>query len=314
MPRSCILITASRAVRKCWCLAMSVIYGQTAYAPYGFHIRYFRHRRRKGGAQGSYPRCSWVLEKTNGVTLRLLAWPDSFRPGLGGDPQLVVNGQVSDEYDIYIGILGSRFGHPTPRAGSGTEEEFDEAVARFQRDPTSVRVLFYFKRSAEDPFTIDLTQVQCVRRFRDDLTANGVLYRDFTDTAAFAAMIRNHLQHLILDEWTGQCWREPSIEENRAALNSATPLATDAEPRARHLQETPKHETALREDDDEALGLIELMQEVEHSASDLTAVLARICVHTEGIGRSRACKRRADSTNVCSAIEGRCRSGSNRSA
>lgn len=44
-----------------------------------------------------------VLEKTNGVTLRLLAWPDSFRPGVGCDPQRVINGQINDEYDIYIG-------------------------------------------------------------------------------------------------------------------------------------------------------------------------------------------------------------------
>ena len=43
---------------------------------------------------------------------------------MGSDPQQIINSQVSDEYDIFIGILWTRFGTPTERAGSGTEEEF----------------------------------------------------------------------------------------------------------------------------------------------------------------------------------------------
>ena len=62
-------------------------------------------------------------------------------------------------------------------------------------------------------------------------------------------------------------------------------LAADADSRVTHLQEMPEHETTLRDDDDES-GLIELMQEVEHSATGVTAVLVRICGHKEGIGRT----------------------------
>src|ERR1700676_3423515 len=93
-----------------------------------------------------------VLEKTHGITLRLIGWPDSIRPGVAADPQSVINQQVNDQYDVYVGVLGSRFGQSTPRAGSGTEEEFRQALVRFRSDTTAVRVLFYFKRTAQDPF------------------------------------------------------------------------------------------------------------------------------------------------------------------
>ena len=44
--------------------------------------------------------------------------------GLGIDAQDVINRQLG-EYDIFLGIMNTRFGSPTHRADSGTEEEFD---------------------------------------------------------------------------------------------------------------------------------------------------------------------------------------------
>ena len=46
-------------------------------------------------------------------------------PGFGTDPQGVVNEEIGDDYEIFIGPLWSRFGTPTPRAFSGTQEEFE---------------------------------------------------------------------------------------------------------------------------------------------------------------------------------------------
>src|SRR5438105_13959630 len=83
---------------------------------------------------------SQALEKTHHMTLRLIGWPESIRPGVDSDPQSVINRQVGSEFDIYIGILGARFGQPTPRAGSGTEEEFTNALERFRQNTSSVRV------------------------------------------------------------------------------------------------------------------------------------------------------------------------------
>ena len=64
------------------------------------------------------------------VTLQVVGWETDARPGFGGDPQSLVNAQIADmsQYDLFIGVLWDRFGTPTPRAESGTEEEFDRAV------------------------------------------------------------------------------------------------------------------------------------------------------------------------------------------
>ena len=146
------------------------------------------------------------LEKTHQLTLRVVAWPDDVRPGVNVDPQAEINRQLGSDCDIYIGILGTRFGTPTPKAGSGTAEEFNAALVAFVANSRSLRVLFYFDRGSEDPFALDVEQLSRVRGFRDSLSAKGVIFRDFKDTAAFSELVNEHLYHLIVDEWRGEEW------------------------------------------------------------------------------------------------------------
>jgi len=151
-----------------------------------------------------------LLEKPHGITLRVRSWPDDVRPGVNTDPQAEVSRQLGSEYDIYVGLLGSRFGTPTPRFGSGTEEEFEEALKRFKEDSQSVRLLFYFKQSIENAFSLDLDGLQKVTNFRDSLPRRGILYRDFTDTAAFVQLVREHLYNMILEELKDGTWIAPA--------------------------------------------------------------------------------------------------------
>ena len=123
------------------------------------------------------------------ITLRVLSWPDDVRPGVNADPQAEINRQIGFGYDIYVGLLGSRFGTPTPRSGSGTEEEFERALATFQRDSRLVRLLFYFKRASQDPFSVDVEQLGKVNHFREALGPRGVLYHDFQDTNEFVQQL-----------------------------------------------------------------------------------------------------------------------------
>ncbi|HXG54888.1 MAG TPA: hypothetical protein VNJ03_05865 [Vicinamibacterales bacterium] len=129
-------------------------------------------------------------EKTHAVTLRVVGWPTDIRPGVNADAQSEIDHQIGSSFDIYVGILGSRFGTATSRHGSGTEEEFERSISRFRKDSTALRLLFYFKRDAEDPFSIDLSQLQRVLDFRQSLSGRGVLYRDVRDTADFTQLVR----------------------------------------------------------------------------------------------------------------------------
>jgi hypothetical protein len=109
------------------------------------------------------------------VTLRAVGWPDDVRPGVNTDAQAEINRQIGSSYDIYVGVIGTRFGTPTPRASSGTEEELEKAVNSFRINPRALRVLLYFKRAVGDPFAMDLEQLAKVKAFREVLPVRGVL-------------------------------------------------------------------------------------------------------------------------------------------
>jgi hypothetical protein len=68
--------------------------------------------------------------KTHGVRLELVRWERTVVPQIGPRPQAVVDAQTQ-AYDVYLGIMSSRFGTPTDTHGSGTEQELREAVARW---------------------------------------------------------------------------------------------------------------------------------------------------------------------------------------
>ena len=209
---------------------------------------------------------SALLEKTHNIALRLSYWPDAIRPGIGADPQCVINAQIGSNYDIYIGVLGPRFGQPTPRAESGTEEEFISAINRFQTDTTSVRVLFYFKVAEQNPFTIDLTQLEKVRRFRHNIGKRGVLYKDFRDTAEFAELLRNHIHHLVVDDFQNGKWKQVTLNNIPHGEEGSPPALTT-------IAQLP---TADMEDQEDDFGLFELLEDIQKATSGIIETMLRM--------------------------------------
>lgn len=55
-------------------------------------------------------------------------WNTDVHPDSGGDPQSIINKQIAEDCDILIAILKQRYGNPTPRYDSGTEEEIFDAL------------------------------------------------------------------------------------------------------------------------------------------------------------------------------------------
>src|SRR5690349_22389526 len=66
------------------------------------------------------------IAKAQGLILELIRWETHAWPDIGDDAQDVINRQIPIP-DIFIGILWKRFGTPTKRADSGTQEEFERA-------------------------------------------------------------------------------------------------------------------------------------------------------------------------------------------
>jgi len=140
-----------------------------------------------------------AIEETNrtwsdflGVHMEAITWESHCRPSVGKDVQQVINGQLPD-YDIYLGILWQRFGTPTPRFGSGTEEEFEIAYKKYKENPADIGIMFYFKDEPIHPSKIDSAQLAKVQEFQKKLGPKGILYWGFEAIGEFRQLVRIHL-------------------------------------------------------------------------------------------------------------------------
>jgi len=140
---------------------------------------------------------------TRGLRLDLVRWETHCWPGVSTDVQANINEQINDNYDIFIGIMWKEFGTATPRAGSGTAEEFQRAYERYKQDPNALRVMFYFKEAPPASMSeINPEQWASVNEFRKHLGERGVIYWEFKDSREFESLIQMHLSRQV-QEWGG---------------------------------------------------------------------------------------------------------------
>ena len=138
---------------------------------------------------------------THKVRLDLLKWETHSRPGFGEDAQDVINRQIGDEYDIFLGVMWGRFGSATNRAESGTEEEFERAYSRLTASQESVKIMFYFKDAAIPPSKLDPKQLAKVQAFKCKISSDyGGLYHEFETAEEFRTKTRIHLSKFV-QEW-----------------------------------------------------------------------------------------------------------------
>ena len=143
------------------------------------------------------------VNKSLDMRLELVGWEQDVIPGLGTDPQAVVNDQIGDDYDIFIGILWTRFGTPTPRASSGTKEEFDRAYQRFLDAPDTLRIMIYFSERPTNPADLEPSQIELVQGFRKEVGEKGI-YGTYKTQEEFQNLVRINLARLA-QEW-GRTW------------------------------------------------------------------------------------------------------------
>lgn len=140
--------------------------------------------------------------RTRNLFFNCLRWEDLIAPDIGNEGQNVINEQLGDDYDIFLGVMWARFGTQTHSAQSGTEEEFDRAVQR-NKTGEAVRVSFLFCTSDVPLATLDGEQYAKVQSFKKKAQEIGCLTRDFIDDASLINAV-----NLILDRfantWAGQ--------------------------------------------------------------------------------------------------------------
>ncbi len=197
---------------------------------------------------------------TLGIRLDLVRWETHTSPGFGDDAQDVINEQIPTNYDIFIGIMWTRFGTPTQRAGSGTEEEFMRAYERHTQDPKSIEIMFYFKNAPVSPSELDPDQLRAISEFRSRLGELGGLYFQFNSIDDFRNITRLHLSRAA-QRWT-----------KKMEANGVTQPAP-------HQPEIAVTEENAPVDEEE--GFIDLIESANDSMSNVTEVLTRMTEATQ---------------------------------
>lgn len=196
-----------------------------------------------------------------GIRLDLVRWETHAYPGMGVDAQDVINEQIPDDYDMFVGIMWCRYGTQTARAGSGTIEEFDRAKKKHDSDSSSIKLMMYFKDEAIPPSRLDPTQLIKVNEFRDSLGDEGALYWKFSGIDQFEQLIRLHLTRQV------QAWK--------ARLDNSD-----------FIQErTTKADKDIPTDDDDQ-GILDLIETFEDKFEELTSISTRIGEATEQLGEN----------------------------
>jgi len=135
-------------------------------------------------------------------TISLMTWENNTHPAFGNYPQGVISQQIG-EYDIFVGVLWSKFGTPTPSSGSGTEEEFNIAYDKFKSNPNEIRIMIYFNQDGVPINDIDVEQIAKIKSFKQKLTPLGGYYFDFSSNN-FEEFFRKHIYDVI-SKWNSHC-------------------------------------------------------------------------------------------------------------
>jgi hypothetical protein len=205
---------------------------------------------------------SW--SKNQAIRFELKKWETYVVPGVGDDPQDVINKQISNEYDIFIGIMWKRFGTPTSRSESGTLEEFEIAYNKYSKDKTSVKIMIYFNDTPIKPSEIDTNQLNLVNIFKSKLSDKGILYYSYSDLATFESLCRMHLSKQLQDYVV---FKDKNDDQNEISKIDLKDIAES---------------NKIPDDDDK--GLLDFIDKLYESFESLQDVTENISEATEEIG------------------------------
>lgn len=208
----------------------------------------------------------------NKVQLKLVKWETHSVPGFGQDAQAVVNSTIGDTYDIFLGIMWGRFGSPTNRAESGTEEEFNRAYSRLQKAPASVRIMFYFKNAPIRPSKICPKQLEKVQNFKKKIaTEYGGLYHEFESTEDFRTKVRMHLSKVVQD------W----LDSNTASVESKAEAYVPRDDSKRH---DPLSNLAALENETDEDGWLDLVERASDAMDEVVSIVQKMTAATNDLG------------------------------
>lgn len=118
--------------------------------------------------------------------LESVRWKTHTYPAVGARPQALINRQAFDQADLVVALFWTRFGSPTGKYDSGTEEEIARGIK--MEKP----VMVYFSGIPAAGGKIIPGQQSKIARFKDRL-GRLAMYHTYTDVKSFEKAFRQHL-------------------------------------------------------------------------------------------------------------------------
>lgn len=117
-----------------------------------------------------------LYSETLGITIQTKHWSKSAYAQSGGKPQALLNEQFIKDCDAAVAIFWTRFGTPTDKYGSGTEEEIEIMIK------SNKQVFMYFSDKLQKPSEQNPDEYARVQAFRERYKEKGVYYTYSTDS------------------------------------------------------------------------------------------------------------------------------------
>ena len=109
-----------------------------------------------------------VFGRINNIEVVTKHWSTDSYPQSGDKPQELLNKQLVRDCDAAVALFWTRFGTPTDKYASGTEEEIEEMLS------AGKQVFMYFLDVPVNPSQVDMEQYKKIIDFREKYKDKGI--------------------------------------------------------------------------------------------------------------------------------------------
>ena len=128
----------------------------------------------------------------NNISINTKHWSKDSYPQSGDKAQELLNKQFVSDCDAAVVVFWTRFGTPTDKYQSGTEEEIEEMLKMGKQ------IFMYFSDKPRNPSDIDSVQYKKVKAFREKYKDRGI-YHCYEAISEFERSLLNHLSLYFLN-------------------------------------------------------------------------------------------------------------------
>jgi hypothetical protein len=137
------------------------------------------------------------LAPNHNLRLELMRYETHTYPDYG-EAQEVINKQIPEDYDVFVGVMWKRCGTPTSVAESGTIEEFNRAMARREKSGRPIIMFYFCDEPIAPPKGSDFDQYSRVVKFREEVESKGYI-STYPARKAFRDHVRAGLLRAVAD-------------------------------------------------------------------------------------------------------------------